>query len=432
MNSTLRTAGNISRVLVAKCAAASGLAEGASVSGGLADGIVAVVKPDNTVIDIDQTILSDDAGYIAGGGLFRIVQGTGVGNPLRMGPLMKSGEYTLTGHKYIAATEQITYIGYDPVNSGTAYIDAANASTSYHITVIMQNPNEADRSQSRRVYGQYTTPASGASDSISTAALTNNLIKNFAKLKDDNVLIERVCTGTATALGTGVDNIVFTNGSSTISATDIDDATTNAALAVGQAIRVGTAATDPVYIITAIDATANTATLDVPYQGTTQTLADTAVRRIATPGEWGIRLTGIARTFDVAKNRNNYKTRFVVKLSDSFNSTGVTTTQNAFEGIGTPNQVAMDYYEGSGFNGQNDLIGVPPGSRDAVPTAITGEYATLNFAISNNVTSVVSNSVLKSELIVYLEYSDGSTGGTDGDVSANGEDIVGTTATYDA
>lgn len=431
MNSSLRTAGNISRVLVAKCAAASGLAEGASVTAGLADGIVAVVKPDMTVIDIDQTILSDDASYISGGGLFRIVQGTGVGNPLRIGPLLKSGSYTLKGAKYAAATEQITYIGHNAVTT-TGEIDADDANTSYHVTVIMENPNEVDRSQPRRIYGQYTTPATGASDSLSTAQLTLNLIKNFAKLKDDNVLIERVCTGTETALGTGVDNVVFTNGSTTVSATDIDDATTNAALAVGQAIRVGTAATSPVYLIVSIDTGANTLELDVPFQGATQTLADTAIKRVATPLLWGIRLTGIARSFDVAKNRNNYKVRFTVKISDSFNSTGVATPVKAFEGIGTPNQVAMDYYEASGFNGQNDLIGIPPGSRDAVPTAITSEYATLNFAITNNVTSIVSSSALNSELIVYLEYSDGSTGGTDGDVSANGEDIVGSTATYDA
>lgn len=430
MNSSLRTAANISRVLVAKCAAAHGLADGASVAAGLADGIVAVVRPDMTVVAMTgDTILGDS--YITAGGAFRIVQGTGVGSPLRISPLFKSGEYTLSGHKYAAATEQISYIGF---NGTSGSIDADDASTSYYITLIMNNPNEADRSQPRRLYGQYTTPATGQTNAISTLALSDNLIKNVSVLKDDKVRVERVNSGTNTALGTGVDNVTFTKGSKTVSATDVDDATTNAALAVGELIRVGTADTDPVYAIVSIDTAGNTLELDQPFQGETTTLADTALERVtvANLGNWGIKLTGINRSFDVAKNRNNYKTRFTVNLSDSFNTTGITTSQKAFEGLGTPNQVAMDYYEGSGFNGQNDLIGVPPGSRDAVPTSITGEYAAIRLAQSNTVSSVVSSSSLNSDCIIYLEYSDGSTGGTDGDVSANGESIVGTTATYDA
>ena len=429
MNASLRTADNISKVLVAKCAAAHGLADGTLVES-LADGIVAVVRPDNTIVAMTgDTILGDS--YITGGGAFRIVQGTGVGSPLKVSPLLTSGSYTLSGSKFAAETQQVSYIGF---NGTSGAIDAADANTSYYITVIMNNPNEADRSQPRRLYGQYTTPASGQTDALSTKRLTENLIKNFGKLKDDNLLVERTNSGTNTALGTGVDNVVFTNGSKTVSATDIDNATANAALAVGELIRVGTADTDPVYAIVSIDTAGNTLELDIPFQGATTTLADTALERVtvANLGDWGIKLSGEDRSFDVAKNRNNYTVRFTLTTSDSFNVTPLTTTVKAFEGAGTAEQAAMAYYEGEGFEGTNDLIGVPPGARNALPTPITSEYAVLNFAISNTVGSVVSNSTLRSNLIVYLEYSDGSTGGTDGDVSANGESIVGTTATYDA
>ena len=432
MNSTLRTAGNISRVLVAKCAAAHGLADGASVTAGLADGVVAVVRPDMTVVAMTgDTILGDS--YITALGEFRIVQGTGVGEPLRISPLYKSGEYTLTGNKYAIATEQISYVGF---NGTAGTLDGDDASTSYYITLIMNNPNEADRSQPRRIYGQYTTPATGQTNSITTLALAENLVKNFSVMKDDKVKIERVNSGTNTAVPTGAATsatIIFTKGSKTVTGfANVDDATTTAVLAVGELLRIGT--TDDTAAIASINTTTDTLELDTAFQGETVTLNDTGLERVtvANLGTWGIKLTGVNRSFDVAKNRNNYKVRFTVNLSDSFNATGITTSQKAFEGLGMANQVAMDYYEGSGFNGQNDLIGVPPGTRDAVPTAITAEYGAIRLAQSKTVSSVVSSSVLNSDCIIYLEYSDGSTGGTDGDVSANGESIVGTTATYDA
>ena len=59
------------------------------------------------------------------------------------------------------------------------------------------------------------------------------------------MIVERLADEAGVALGTGVDDVVFTHGSKYISATDIDDATTNDAFVVGDYIRVGTATTDP-------------------------------------------------------------------------------------------------------------------------------------------------------------------------------------------
>jgi len=169
--------------------------------------------------------------------------------------------------------------------------------------------------------------------------------------------------------------------------------------------------------------------LSTEYAGETETIDDDFIHLVgATPGNMGIRLTGIAREFDVTSKRNYYKTRFVVSLSEAFLSTGVNTSQNAFEGVGTPNQVAMDYYESMGFQGQHiDTIGVPPVARLSVPTAVTGEYGVMELSLDNAVSSIVSQSSLKSSLIVYLEYA---TSG--GDVAANGEEIISTSTAYDA
>ena len=428
MNSSLRSANNLTKVIVAKGAAAHGLADGTSVAGGLADGIVATVTPGL------KTFSTPAGGFtaVAAGTKFQIVQGTGVGKPLIMSPIMTSTSYTLSRARFKAATEQVTFIGY---NGSTGALDADTASTSYVVTLVMTNPNEKDRSQPTRVYGQYTTPASGMTNAISALALANSLIKNFSTKSDDLVKIERVASGASVAPGTATNGHTFTKGSKTVSVADVDDATGGDAYAVGDYIRVGTTLSDAVYGIAAIDTTANTLTLDQAFQGDTVTFAaDTSVKRVdaAALGNFGLKLTGVARAFDVASNRNYYKVRFVVSLGEVFLATGVTTTTKAHEGIGTPNQVAMDYYESMGFQGQGtDTIGVPPVANLSAPAALTGEYGVLNLSMSNAVSSIVSQSSLKSNFIVYLEYSDGVTGGTDDDVSANGEEIVGNSTLTD-
>jgi len=425
MNSSLRSANNLTKVIVAKGASAHGLADGVSVAGGLADGIVAVVTPDLKVITLTGELTNT---AIAAGGYFQIVQGTGVGKPLIMSPILSSTSYTISRSKFKAATEQITYIGY---NGTTGAIDADTASTSYVITLVMTNPNEKDRSQPTRVYGQYTTAATGATHAYSTEQLVGSLTKNFSVKKSDKVKIEMVISDAAsnTAFGGGSNatgNVTFTKGSKTATMTDTTDLSANDWFRVSASATE--ALTDAAYKIASVDS-ATTITLSTEYAGETETIDDDFIHLVgATPGDMGIRLTGIAREFDVTSNRNYYKTRFVVSASEAFLSTGVTTSQKAFEGVGTPNQVAMDYYESMGFQGQHiDTIGVPPVARLSVPAAVTGEYGVMELSLDNAVSSIVSQSSLKSNLIVYLEYA---TSG--GDVATNGEEVISTSTAYDA
>lgn len=428
MNSTLRSANNLTKVIVAKGAASHGLSDGATVAGGLADGVVAVVKPDMTITNTTGELTNT---YIANGGLFHIVQGTGVGSPLIVSPLLKNGAYSITRSKYAAATEQVTYVGF---NGTTGAIDADTASTSYVVTLIMANPNEKDRSQPSRVYGQYTTPASGATNAMSTVALVNNLTKNFSTKVDDLVKVEMIVSDAASntdfgslATATGVVN--FTKGST------IATMTNTISLHAGDWFRIGgvtEALTDIAYQIKSVDS-ASQITLSTAYAGESASISEGLMHLVgANPGDLGIKLSGVSRDFNVTSMRNYYKVRFVVTVGEAFLSTGVTTAVKAFEGKGVPAQVAMDYYESMGFLGQMETIGVPPVPRASVPTALTGEYGIMSLAIENPVASIVSQSALKSNLIVYLEYSDGVTGGTDGDVSANGEEIISTSTAYDA
>lgn len=426
MNSQLRTADNKTQVLVASAQAAHGLSPDASVAAGLADGVVAVVNP-------DMTVIANLATAEAAGTPFFIVQGTGVGKALKVSPLFdpRKSNYTISKGRFQAETNQVTYIGY---NGSAGAIDAADASTTYVITLIMTNPNAGDRSQPSRRYGVYTSPATGASDEDTTLNLVTNLIANDSHQVDDNILVERVVSDAATntewdnvAIATG--NATFTKGSKTVTMTDTSN------LVAGHWFRVGTSATealtDPAYKIASIDS-GTQITLDLAYQGATATIDDAWIHNVgATPGDFGIKLTGKDRTFDVVQNRNHYKTRFTVTVNESLGL--ITTSTKAFEGKGNPNQVAMDYYEGEGFEGISYTLGTPPpNNRLSVPTALTGEYGQMHVTFKNSVPSIVEGNSLQSNLIVYLEYSDGSVG-TDGDVSSNGDSIIGTSDTdYDA
>ena len=132
-------------------------------------------------------------------------------------------------------------------------------------------------------YGVYRSDATATGTEIAKG-LAENLYNNVKNEGEYRVKVERVSNGTLLALGTGVDSIVFTNGSKYFTCTDIDDATANAALAVGDVIVIGTATTSPRYVITAIDTATNIGTIDVPFAGATATVLDTAYRKIAAAG----------------------------------------------------------------------------------------------------------------------------------------------------
>lgn len=280
---------------------------------------------------------------------------------------------------YTAGTNQVDYIGHNPVtNAGS--IDADN-STHYLLNVRINEYGSKSIDNYEILSGEYFTDASATQAEIADGVACS-FAASQADWDQERFTIECIAPITSDdALGTGVDALQFTNGSKFFTATDIDDATTNAALAVGDFIRVGTADTDPIYKITAIDTTNNIGTLSYPFQGaTTSGLVDTGAKRIpaadAATLDFGIKLaakdlTAVPGKFDVEK------IRFRTDL-ENFGSTTLTREATAaFVGLGSGAQVREHEWFARGNFGEmyrtgqpslfdNDLIGVAATNYDVL------------------------------------------------------------------
>jgi hypothetical protein len=190
--------------------------------------------------------------------LIYIAQGIAAGKAVMSLPISLKHVTSVRRGAYSAPAEQVTHVGY--VGSGSASLKAPLNNTEY--TMIIQykedqriTPNKA----SRDVYSYITDSAATYSD-IASAFVRKINNNRFSKVS------AVVLSGHAGTAITGTGTITATNGSKTITAgTDID-----AVMAVGDYIRIAsTAVTGAVYKIVSMDTTAQTATLDSPFEGAT-------------------------------------------------------------------------------------------------------------------------------------------------------------------
>jgi hypothetical protein len=260
------------------------------------------------------------------------------GTTLHHSPLLRQGQIASyrVGNQS-AEVQQVDYIGSNGVSGSLGAI----VSNLHTIRLYIQESTIQGFMQQKIKEGFYKSAASTTQYAIALG-LANSLVANYSREPEQDLKFERVNDGTPTAVPTSADDFVFTHGSKYFSATDIDDATGTAALAVGDILVLGTAVTDSVYKITAIDAATDIGTLDRAYVGTTQTLADTAMKVIviAAEGNYGIKITGVDRGF-VAGYRTTapitWKT--TIDFGDSSSTTVVPTT-SAYPGVGTAQQLA--------------------------------------------------------------------------------------------
>lgn len=362
---------------------------------GAANGEVIAVENDGTAIasgsDSIMVLVKDQNG---------VVQAT---EPIKVANISK-----VNAKAYSAPTEQIDYVGF---NGTSGSIDVINSNL-YQVNLEMANYGMTGSELRYRKQGHFNSAASAAELNIAEG-LRDSLIRNFSREPQKRLLFEMVATTTNdVALGTGVDDVVFTEGSKTISATDIDDATTNAALAVGDLLRVGSAATDAVYRITAIDSTANTATLDQAFQGTTQTIADTGLRRVASANtgaqDYGIKITGLAKKFVLGKLRHE-QISFVTQLVDCGDTT-VTKSQAAAIGIGDGKRVAEEEWFTSGNYGELNRMGEPSlyEYRDVLEASTSNNYDVITIEYKSDNDTAFQNNVLNRAIHVYCNAGDGT------------------------
>ena len=240
-------------------------------------------------------------------------------------------------------SQQLDYVGFNGVSGSLDEI----ASNIYTIRLYYQEELIAGFMQQKIKEGFYKSNAVAASYAQGAVAegLVHSLIANYSREAEKDITFGMTNSGANTDIGTGAGSVTFTQGSKyAVFGTDITDATTNAALAVGDLLAVSDAKTESMYRVVAIDAATESAELDRPFQEATATVANATVGRVlaaaATAGDYGVKLQGVDRLFKTgyfASRVARWKTTF--DFGDAASAAAVSSTA-AYPGVGTGQQVA--------------------------------------------------------------------------------------------
>lgn len=388
-----------------------------------ADNVFSVVLDDNTktalpaalAVVTDQnlpagSICAVDAGMrhlnsaaaLAAAGRYRLVQGRGAGTSLMMSPMISVAGSTVSASKHRVAVQQVSTVGF---NGTTGSLPAANE-TDFYIKIRKNDNDAANRSQPMSLFAGPVRTDASATQAELAFALRLNGIANFKDEPANHYLtFEVLSSATGTATPAGVGTITAVKGSRVLSVSGTAVATTFPA---GTAVRFGTTAAAPIYLVTASDSTAKTITLDAPmaFAGTFAAAAAQSITaaNLAT-SNCGVQLIGVQADFNVNTFRDYYVNRFSVTFSDV--STLVTTT-GARTGSGVWQQVAMDEYMSYGFEGENSMLGVPPRMRDQ-EVIKDGKYGCVEISWTEPIQGLVSLQGGKGSVLFYVNLN-GTTG----------------------
>lgn len=353
---------------------------------------------------------------LATGDRFMIVQGKGVGKNLMKSPVMTVGKTKITTSKHKPTVQQITTIGF---NGTTGSLPVAN-NTDFWIKIRKNDNDAANRSQPMSLFaGPVKTDSTGTQAELASLLAFSGNKNFFNEPANKYISFEVLSSDAGAAVGAAADTVIGTIGQRTVVITDTGANSSVIPIAVGDYFRVGTATTAAVYKVTAstVGVTGGTLTLDRPLLASISLLGTTAefiAAANAATANFGIRITGIQGAFDVNRFRNFYANRFTATFSDD--STLVTHVQGAYNGNGVWQQVAMDEYMSYGFEGQNDMIGVPPSFRDqevkipgsGVNTALSSKYSAINISWEESIPGLVSLDSGRGNVLIYLNLLDSS------------------------
>jgi len=357
-----------------------------------------------------ETIAVEADGTVVAGGSDKIMiiskDGNGVvksSEPIKVADLKRA-----TLKAYVAPSEQVDYIGY---NGTSGAIEVLNSNL-YQANVEMANYGTTGSELRYRKQGHFMSPAN--STQIGNAeGLRDSLIRNFKREPEQRILFEMVCDNAGDVLGTSVNNMVFTKGSTIVSAADIDDASgAGVELIAGALLRVGTAVTDPVYRIVSVDTSGNTLKLDQAFQGETVTIADTGVEQIPYgdfgAASFGIKLTGVAQKFSLGKIRHE-KMSFVTQLVD-MGATLVTKSTASKIGLGDGKVVAEEEWFSSGNYGELYRMGEPDlyDNSDSLMAVISNKYHVVSLEYVHKEETAFQEHILRRNINIYFNAGDGT------------------------
>ena len=261
---------------------------------------------------------------------------------------------------YAAASQESKAIGFNGVSGS---IDETN-NANYVAQIFWQDTSKTFGYGVPVKFASYYSSASATQVEVA-AGLVQNFNKNFKRENPTIIKAEVLVNSAGTAVPTVVGTIAFTNGSKYFTATDIDDATITAAMAIGDYIRIGLAVTDPCYKIVAIDATNNVGTLDTPFQGASISGLDTTyelvVAATAATADAGVLLTALPLTADFEPGIIRYDiTHFTLQLNEEFGATDSSVLTGGSKGSGTYWEVAENEWFLKGNRGEAWRVGNYP------------------------------------------------------------------------
>jgi len=363
--------------------------------------------PAGAVVMVDAGMRRTTLATLATGDIYHIVQGKGAGVPLMKTPAIKKGGETISSKAFVPKTQQLTAIGF---NGTTGALPVANE-TSFYIKIRKNDNDAANRSQPFSLFAQFKTDATATQEELAFGLVANGIANMRLEPANGYLRFEALINNAGAAI-TGPTTYDVVYGSKTVTI----DAAITAGLAVGDVIVLDGIA----YKVEAISATA--VTLESAYQGATATIAAASVKGVAAAtaatADFGVRLRGVEAPFDVVRFRDFYVNRFTATFSDD--ATPVTHLQGASEGVGAWQHVAMDEYMNYGYEGQNDVIGVPPLTRDQVVkipgvagnTALTVKYSVINLKWVEDIRGgLVSLSPAEGNVVLYLNLEDNAGSG---------------------
>ena len=379
---------NLMNVFVAKDVAGTAIASITSdLLATMADGqVIAVGTPAGG--GAEQVIPASSA--LGSYTYFRLVESqAGV---LNYGPRIKvSDVYFAATKTYVAPVEQIYYVGYNGT-SGSLDVSQANE---FIFTIAYDHDDMMWSEQKLRNAYDYYSPAPTQQNLAMSMVSQINYKENLGSINGTGkmVIADMLAQGTATALDSTA-TLAVTNGSTTITASAAQ--TTN--WAVGTVIRIGsgaTATTDPVYVITSVAST-TVATINMPYQGATNSAVATAnIRTLSAITNWGFRVTGQPLTwskdfFKFMKIKFHFDLKgFGATVYDRPGSLTQSATaplsKESSKGIGSAYEVAEMESFAAGFEGALNRMVVPlPAGRTYADTTTPKTYDVIVFESADN------------------------------------------------
>lgn len=336
----------------------------------------------------------------------KIIKDRGADLPLQQVVLNLNDIIAYTGVAGQAATEQVTYIGYN----GTSGALTAAANSFYEIK-LEHVPNAFAYGKRPANYKYGTFQSTGATAVDIATGLVKSLVQNFVPNRNTDWRVFAELTNNTGAKATaGTGTLTFTKWSKIVKASAL--AATSSVL-VGDYIQsVATLETVGIYKVVAKNATTGDLTLDIAYNGETITGVNAATN-IRTPSgnigtDWGIKITGVKQKYDVNRWRQYDKVRFNTFINEPFAATPVTTTA-AFDGVGVYEQVANDEYISWGDEGQVFVDQVPPLFREQ-DAAVGTQYNPVVIGWLNRLPSLIGAGENKGQAILYMAGSATLTG----------------------